>query len=140
MAQDMDLPFVLALTETQAYPAVQSGIVDALLANEYISADERAALLEAQELDGERIRVVMRGIGPSASDINLQIETALDQGVSAIIAHTKAVAQAALNLTFDMDEPPAIIFTGVVNPYGSGLAQASCIKPDHVTGMMTEVP
>ena len=140
LAQDMELPFVLALTEAQASPSVQSGILDALQANDFISADERAALLEEQEHDGERIRVVMRAIGASAADISLQIDAALDQGVSAIIAHTSAAAQAALNLTIGMDEPPALIFTGVVNPYGSGLAQARCVKPDHVTGMMTEVP
>ena len=140
MAQDGEIPFVLALTEAQASESVGNGILDALQAQELISEDERAALFAEQELDGERIRVVLRGIGPSMADISLLIESALDQGVSAIIAHTSAAALAALNLTIDRDEPPAVIFTGVVNPYGSGLAQASCIKPDHVTGMMTEVP
>ena len=119
---------------------MQNGILDALQAQDFISEDERAALFEAQELDGERIRVVMRRIGPSMSDISLVVESALDQVVSAIIAHTSAAAKAALNLTIDLDEPPALIFTGVVNPYGSGLAEASCVKPEHVTGMMTDVP
>ena len=140
MAQDLGTPFVLALTEAAAAPSVQNGILDALQAHDFISADERATLFDEQELDGERIRVVLVSIGPSISDISLQIESALDQGVSGIIAHTGPAAVAALNLTIDMDEPPALIFTGVVNPYGSGLAQARCVKPDHVTGMMTEVP
>ena len=140
LAQDMDKPFVLALTEAQSYEAVQNGILDAMQAYDWISEDERAMLLEAQELDGERIRIELRRITPSLADISLLIESALDEGVTTIIAHTSAAAQAALNLTIDLDEPPALVFTGVVNPYGSGLAQASCIKPDHVTGMMTEVP
>ena len=140
LAQDAGVPMLLALVEKEAALAVQAGILDALQAHEFISAEERDLLLEAQELAGERIHVVMRKIGPDLADISLQIETALDQGADAIIAHTSAAAQAAVNITMDLDYPPAVIFAGVVNPYDSGIAQSRCVKPDHVTGMITEVP
>ena len=140
IAQDTSVPLVLTLTEPVASDSVQAGILDALLAHEFISDDERAALPGEQELAGERIHVLIRQIGPDLADISMQIETALDLGVAGIIAHTSAAAQAAVNLTSDLDDPPAVIFTGVVNPYGSGIARSRCVKPAHVTGMMTEVP
>ena len=34
-----------------------------------------------------------------------------------------------------MDDPPVLLFASVFNPYEAGIAQASCIKPAHVTGL-----
>ena len=42
------------------------------------------------------------------------------------------------SLAQEMDEPAAVLFTSVHNPYHAGIAKASCIKPDQVAGSEME--
>ena len=101
---------------------------------------ERGLLMESQDVEGERITILVRNIQASAADASALVEKALDQGVDAIVTGSSIVAQSAVNITMDMDDPPAVIFTRMTNPYLAGIAEAACIKPEHVTGMQTVVP
>jgi len=61
------------------------------------------------------------------------VEDALDQGADVLVTLGTPVTLVAVNTTQDMDEPPPVLFTAVHNPYLAGIADASCIKPAHVT-------
>jgi putative ABC transport system substrate-binding protein len=65
---------------------------------------------------------------------NTQIEDAIDQGADVLITITTPVTLAAINATTDLADPPVILFNTVTEPYASGIAQAPCLKPDHVWG------
>ncbi len=62
------------------------------------------------------------------------LSQALDAGADNLIPETTPVSQAAVNLTLQMDDPPPVIFMSVFNPYAAGIADAPCVKPDHVSG------
>jgi putative ABC transport system substrate-binding protein len=65
---------------------------------------------------------------------NLLIEDAIDEGADVIITITTPVTQAAVNATLDMGDPPIVLFNTVTQPYAAGIADAPCLKPDHVWG------
>ena len=62
------------------------------------------------------------------------VEEVIDKGADVIVTITTQVAQIAVNATRDMEDPPAILFSLVTTPFGAGIADSTCIKPDHVTG------
>ena len=66
------------------------------------------------------------------------VEDALDQGADVLVTLGTPVTLLAVNSTLDMEDPPAILFTAVHNPYLAGIADSSCIKPAHVTGSEIE--
>lgn len=142
VAQGDSKPTVLVLLGggTSQFGVTIEGTLDALQSYEFLSATERGSLMESHELDGDRISIIL-GLGlSSVADASALLERAMDLGVDAIVASTSTMAQLALSVTVDMEDPPAVIFTRVNNPYEAGIAEASCIKPDHVVGMVTDVP
>ena len=62
------------------------------------------------------------------------VEEVIDKGADALVTITTQVAQIAVNATRDMEDPPAILFSLVTAPFGTGIADSPCIKPAHVTG------
>ena len=70
----------------------------------------------------------------------LVVEQAIDSGADVLITFSTPITQAASLITADMDDPPAVIFTSVFNPVEAGIAQSTCIKPDHITGVELETP
>ncbi len=59
---------------------------------------------------------------------------ALDNEPDALVTISEPVTVAAILATQDLEDPPAIFFVDVYSPYLAGIADAPCIKPDHVTG------
>jgi len=121
-AQDEDVPTVaiIRLGPLPPFQYSQQGTLDILEAYGYV--------------DGENINIIY---GDAAMDIptaNLLIEDAIDKGADAIITITTPVTQAAVNATLDMDDPPIVLFNTVTEPYKAGIADAPCLKPDHVWG------
>ena len=106
----------------------------------YISAEEAAVLNERRDLEGENINVFWGDAGWDIPTANLMVEKALDQGADVLVTVTTPAARAAVNLTLDLDDPPLVLASSVLYPYPAGLADASCIKPDHVIGAVVEVP
>ena len=109
-------------------------LLNVLEANDFISADERAAVEGREDLAGDKVNILWAEAGWDLPTANLMVEGALDAGADVIVALTTPVAQAAVNATLDMDQPPVVLFASVYHPYEAGIAQASCLKPAHVTG------
>ena len=135
-AADDDKPTIAFLRYAGAAPvaAATEGILDSLEAYGYLTSAERDAVTESYDLDGEKIKLIYRDAGFDLSAVSLMVEEALDAGADALLTVTTQVAQIAVNATRGMDNPPAVIFSLVTTPFATGIADAPCVKPDHVTG------
>ena len=112
----------------------EGAILDMLESYGYITADENRTLEERRDLEGDSIDIYWGDAGFEYPNINFMLEAALDKDVDVLVTLGAPVTQIAVNQTLAMDEPPALFFTSVYNPFESGIAAASCIKPAHVTG------
>ncbi len=144
LAQDSENPTIAILRFGELTDVIPTevGIFEVLQSHGYLTFGENIDLAANQYLEphihdfeGDHITILRGDPGEDFAAISIMIERMLDQEVDAIIAISTPVAQAALNATLDMDDPPAVFFTAVYDPYEAGLAQASCIKPAHVTGV-----
>lgn len=142
LAQENPTIAILRFGELTDVIPTEVGIFEVLQSHGYLTFGENIDLAANQYLEpnihdfeGDHITILRGDPGEDFAAISIMIEQMLDQEVEAIIAISTPVAQAALNATLDMDNPPAVFFTAVYDPYEAGLAQASCIKPAHVTGV-----
>ncbi|MDE2777001.1 MAG: ABC transporter substrate binding protein [Chloroflexota bacterium] len=142
LAQDDEKPTIAMMNF--GYSAGQTlatkGAFDVLQAYGYFNEEERAVLDEGEDLVGENINVLWRNAGSDTPTANLMVEDGLDRGVDAMLIVTTQVTQIAVNATRDMEDPPAIMFSLVGSPYFAGIADAPCIKPDHVGGSQYHLP
>lgn len=122
LAQDDDVPTVaiIRLGPLPPFEYSQQGTLDVLEAYGYV--------------DGENINLILGDAAMDVPTANLLIEDAINEDVDVIITITTPVTQAAVNATLEMDDPPIVLFNTVTEPYAAGIADASCIKPDHVWG------
>ena len=136
LAQDDEKPTIAFLRYAGTAPVSEAtaGILDSLEAYGYLSSAERAALNESYDLNGEHINLLYRDAGFDLPSVNLMIEEVLDKGADALVTITTQVAQIAVNATRDLEDPPAILFSLVTAPFATGIADSTCIKPDHVAG------
>ena len=109
-------------------------ILHQLYLDDFLSAEDIETLASDGEVDGEHIKLALMEAGWQYDRLGIMVEAALDRGVDAIVAFTTPVAQAAIQATSDLDDPPALIFASVFYPFAAGLGDAPCIKPSHVTG------
>jgi putative tryptophan/tyrosine transport system substrate-binding protein len=84
--------------------------------------------------DGENINILFYDSNIDVPTANLQIQDAIDKEADVLITITTPVTVAAINVTSGLSDPPIILFNTVTEPYASGIAQAPCLKPDHVWG------
>lgn len=136
LAQNDDKPLIAFLRYAGTAPvaAATDGILDSLEAYGYLTPAERAALNESFDLDGQNIDLIYRDAGFDLPSVNLMVEEALDKGADALVTITTQVAQIAVSATRDLEDPPVILFSLVTTPFATGIADAPCIKPDHVAG------
>ena len=136
LAADDEKPTVAFLRYAGNAPvaAATEGILDSLEAYGYLTSAERAGLNESYDLEGEHINLLYRDAGFDLPSVNLMVEEALDKGADALLTVTTQVAQIAVNATRDLEDPPAIFFSLVTTPFATGIADAPCLKPSHVTG------
>ena len=118
-----------------SFTYVENAVLDTLLANELVTEAEHAALSARENLEGERINVYWNDANFDFTAVNTIVEDALDRGADALVVLSTPTAQAAVNITADMDDPPIVLFTSVFNPFEAGIAQAPCVKPSHVSGI-----
>ena len=116
-----------------SFTYVENAIVDTLLSVGLVNETEHAILQAGADLEGEKINVYWDDANFDFAAANVIVEGALDRGADALIVLSTPTAQAAINITSDMDDPPAVLFTSVYNPFAAGIAQSTCIKPAHVT-------
>ena len=142
LAADEDKPTVAILRFGAffSFTYVENAIVDTLYSAGLIDADEQAVLQAGHDLEGERINVFWGDANFDFAAVNVIVEQALDRGADALIVLSTPTAQAAINITSDMDEPPIVLFTSVYNPFQAGIAKAKCLKPAHVTGIESLTP
>ncbi len=135
LAQDEN-PTIAFLRYAGTAPVAEAtaGILDSLEAYGYLTSAERAALNESFDLNGENINLLYRDAGFDLPSVNLMVEEVIDKGADALVTITTQVAQIAVNATRDMENPPAILFSLVTTPFGTGIADSTCIKPAHVAG------
>ncbi len=118
----------------------EKGILDMFEAYGLVTAEERAVLDRAEDLDGERINVIYSDANFDIPTANIMVEDAIDRGADALLTLSTPVSQIAANITRQMDAPPAIVFAIVTAPYFAGIADAPCIKDSHIAGTQTQVP
>ena len=115
------------------YSVTEKAIVQVLELDGFLSADEYN-FEERGDIEGENLHVLSLEAGWALDRLNIMVEHALDHDADVLVAFTTPVAQAALNATLDMDDPPAVIFASVYFPFEAGLGDSPCIKPGHVAG------
>ncbi len=125
---------ILRLGSLVSLDITEGAILDLLESYGFISAEENRILEERRNHQGESINIVWGDAGFDLPTVNFMVEHALDHEVDVLVTLNAPVALVAVNATLDMEDPPVVLFTSVSNPYESGIAAASCIKPDHVTG------
>lgn len=132
----MDHP-TIAILQWSSDPFPHSEVMlNILQSNGFISAEERAVLDAEGVLDaGEHINIIRGSADSNFVDANLLVESALDAGADVLVTISAEMTQVAVNITSAMEEPVPVIFFNVFNPVEAGIAQSSCIKPAHVTGV-----
>ena len=140
LAQDMEKPTIAILRFGPELAAsyTEDAILGELQMAGFLSEDELVAVQAGEELTGEHINIVWGDADFDLSNVGFIVERALDSGADILVTFSTPVTQAALHATNDLEDPPAIFFTQVYNPYEVGIAQSTCLKPAHVTGMYTE--
>lgn len=144
LAQDGDKPSVWLLSFYPFGPtnAIQTGMLDVLEAYGYINPEDRS---------DQRMQVMIDSSDNSSIEFNRLeanfeldrlrelVAFALDHEPDALVTISAPMTLTALLATADMDDPPAIFFADVYNPYEAGIAEAPCIKPAHVSGAQSVV-
>ena len=139
-----DKPGVWLITLYPAGPslAIEESMLDALESYGLINPDDRS---------NERMQTMIESADNSAIQYNrlsanFELERlrelvafALDHEPDALVTISEPATVAALLATQDLDDPPAIFFADVYSPYLAGIAEAPCIKPDHVSGAASEL-
>ena len=142
--QSEDKPSVWLLSFYPFGPtnAIQTGMLDVLEAYGFISPEDRS---------DQRMQVMIESADNSPiqfnrleADFELDrlrelVAFALDHEPDALVTISAPMTLAALQATSDMDDPPAIFFADVYNPYEAGIAEAPCIKPAHVSGAQSVI-
>ncbi len=142
-AQDQAAIPRIAILRFGALPSentVLTGVFDVLHASGFVSGEELQMIGAKQVLDGERIQVVWGDANFDYALANLLMRETLDEAVDVVVTFSTPMTQIAVNMTSDISDPPAILFTSVHDPYASGIAEAPCVKPAHVTGAESLVP
>lgn len=135
-AQDDRVPTV-AILRFGALPSLditEGAVLDLLESYGYLSPEENRILEARRDHQAEKVNIIWGDAGFDYPTITLMLEDALDEGADVLVTLGTPVTLTAVNTTLDMEAPPAVLFTAVHNPYLAGIAEASCIKPAHVTG------
>jgi len=131
---------ILRFGDLEPQAAAEFAVLDILLVYGLLTFDEREAARSGLDLEGENINLIFGSANADLPTANLMVENALDAGADALFTISTPVTQIAVNATLGQEQPTPVIFTYVYTPYGSGIAQDSCIKPDHVTGSYAVPP
>ena len=139
IAQGDDNPAIAILRfgPSDALAITEGAILDVLESYGFITSEENRQLEERQNLEGENLSVYWDEAGFDLPTVNLIVDAALDREVDVLVTLNAPVAQVAATVTSDMDDPPVVLFTAVSAPYKAGIADAPCIKPEHIGGAET---
>ena len=131
---------ILSFGQLPTNDVTEGAILDILESYGFFSADEGETLRSRADLDGEHIHIFWGSANFDLPTANLMVQQALDEEPDVLVTLSATVTQMAVNATEGMEDPPAIMFTSVFNPFEAGIAESPCIKPDHVTGALSTTP
>ncbi len=136
IAQGDDKPTVAFLKwgDSSNVALAEKAMLDMLEAYGFINAAERALLDDEQSIEGENINIIYGDALFDRIEANVIIDKALDRGAEVLITFTTQMTQIAYYAIRDFLDPPKLIFTVASAPYITGVADASCVKPDFVIG------
>lgn len=142
LAQNADKPLIgiLGYGWFPSLDVTEGAIFDMLQSYGFISADDNALLMDGEDLESENIEIFWIDPGRGRDQVSIAVENAIDREPDALVTLSSWMTRAAINVTQDMDDPPAILFASVNYPYRSGIAESPCIKPNHVTGSESLTP
>jgi len=116
----------------------EGAVLDLLESYGYLSPEENRILEDRRDHEAEKVNIIWGDAGFDYPTVSIMIEDALDQNADVLVTLGTPVTLVAVKTTLEMDDPPAVLFTTVHNPYLAGIADASCVKPAHVTGSEVE--
>ncbi len=125
----------------QASALTAIGMLHALASYGFVAEDDpTAVVLVESDYAGDKLAINWHNANFDLPTANVVVESSLDSGADVIVALTPAIAQIAVGITSEMDEPIPVLFAVVEDPFQLGIADAPCIKPAHVTGTLAPVP
>ena len=139
-ADDNPTVAIVRFGALRTFDVTEGAILDVLESYGFISGEENAAARDHQDLTGEKLNIIWGSADFDLPTANLMLENVLDAEPDALVTITTTITQLAINATSDMDDPPALFFTSVYNPYEAGIVQSACIKPAHVAGSLSSTP
>ena len=102
-------------------------------------ADQRLIPGEIEGTHLENLNFHYFSAGYDFAALNTIVDAAMDTEPDIVVAVEELTALSVVNATATMEDPPVVLFAAVPNPYRAGLAEASCIKPAHVTGTRSDL-
>ena len=122
--------------------AIQTGMLDVLEAYGFINPEDRSdqrMQVMIESADNSPIQFSRLEANFDLDRLRELVAFALDHEPDALVTISAPMTLAALQATYDLEDPPAIFFADVYNPYEAGIAEASCIKPAHVSGAQSVI-
>ena len=116
------------------YEIIEGGVLDVLESYGFITAEDNRILEERADHDAAGVNIIWGDAGFDNTTASLMIEQAMDEGTDIFLTLGAHLTLSTIARTQTMEEPTPVIFTGVTNPYGAGIAESACVKPEHVTG------
>lgn len=134
--QDDDKPTIAWMKwgDSSNVALAEKAILDMLEVYGYINEEERALLNDERSIEGERINVIYGDALFDRMEANALIDEALDKDADVFVTFTTQMTQIVYYAIREFIDPPKLIFTVTSGPYITGVAEASCIKPDFVIG------
>ncbi len=140
VAQADDAPKI-AILRFGPLPSVditEGAILDMLESYGFISTEENRIYEARRDFEGHAVSIYWGDAGFDFPTVSLMLEDALDKQVDVLVTIGATVTRSAIQLTSDMDKPTPVLFAAT--PYlGGVVADAPCIKPDHVTGVSSSL-
>ncbi len=131
----------IAILRFGALPSLditEGAVLDLLESYGYLSPEENRILEDRRDHHGQYVNVIWGDAGFDYPTVNIMVENAIDEGADVLVTLGTPVTLTAVHTTLEAEDPPAVLFTSVHNPYLAGIADASCLKPAHVTGTEIE--
>lgn len=141
LSQDEDKPSVWFLTfGGVTADVIQTGMLDVLETYGFIHTRDRSesrSQVPIESAENSPIQFTRLDADFEFDRLRSLVSSALDNDADVLVTVSVPITLAALNATLGMEDPPAVFFADVYNPYEAGIADAPCVKPAHVTGSVS---
>ena len=129
---------VLNIMGETSTPLITQGMVDALDAWGFVDREDFVTM--ERGIHSENLEIDSQPVDLELSLARAQISEIVDEGHDILVAPAATLSQLLANATQGIVDPPTVIFAGLEDPYGAGLADSPCITLPNVTGTVSLVP